>query len=76
MQSKIIELKTASSWVLINRDNIRSVEFAREERPYADRFAIIILYIDRDEDEDYQLTLNHKYTEDECREFRDKLLYQ
>ncbi len=75
MPSQIIELKTPSSWVLINKDNIRSVEFVREKAPYADRFAIVILYIDRDEDEDYVLTLEHKYTEVECAEFRNKILY-
>lgn len=73
MSSKIIELRNENSWVLINKDNVRSVEFLRNEVPYADTFTIIILYIDRDEDEDYQLTLDHKYSEADCRDFTLKL---
>ena len=69
-QDVIIELRTNDTWLLLNRRDVKCLEFSKGIGAYRDKYNITIVYYGREK----PLEVEGYFTEEECSTLKYKLV--
>lgn len=70
LQTEMIEIRGSGFWGVINKRDVKYIHMLPEPPTYPDMFKIIIYYYGEEEE---QMTLDHRFTKEECEAFTKSL---